>query len=217
MVLRPMLVRRVGVAADAAGLEAALWCLQAEEAAAGAASTVQWICSYALREADGSFGLACLFHAAQADALRRHADRTRLPAHEIVPVLATRVLRAFSARDAHWVRRQALGRDLASLERRLVAAQRSADESAAGAAVWLHRHAVGEVDGSVGSVCLMRAHNARAVHEHAARAGLPIGQVAPVLGRVVFRPDRLPAEPHTGQPGPIALAPVAMPPGRRAS
>ena len=54
---------------------------------------VSWIRSYVLVEEDGSLGTVCIFLAADADALRRHADAAELPIDEIAPVVDTVVVR----------------------------------------------------------------------------------------------------------------------------
>lgn len=81
------LVRRRAVAATASELDAALMRLRRFEDVAPAPRAVRWLHSYALREAQGGFGLACVFLAESVDALHEHARLTRLAADEVTPLL----------------------------------------------------------------------------------------------------------------------------------
>ncbi len=82
------LLRRRGIASGANRLNAALTRLRELEEAPSALQA-RWLHSYALREDDGRFGLACVFEADSARTLRRHAELTRLPAEEILPASGT--------------------------------------------------------------------------------------------------------------------------------
>ncbi len=53
---------------------------------------VRWIRSYVLDDGD-SLGTLCIYEAVSADALRDHADRVGMPAHEISPVVDTVIVR----------------------------------------------------------------------------------------------------------------------------
>ncbi len=57
------------------------------------APRIRWLCTYALCEADGSSGSACLYRAADPAALIDHANRARLPTGEVTPVLGRVVFR----------------------------------------------------------------------------------------------------------------------------
>lgn len=85
--MQTFLVRRRAVAASASELDAALMRLRRFEDVAPAPRAVRWLHSYALREAQGGFGLACVFQAESMEALREHARVTRLPADEVTPLL----------------------------------------------------------------------------------------------------------------------------------
>ena len=49
---------------------------------------VRWIRSYVAQEADGTFTAYCLYEAADAASIERHADATGLPPDAIKPVVA---------------------------------------------------------------------------------------------------------------------------------
>jgi hypothetical protein len=184
-------VRRAGIAASAAELEAALMRLRDVEATA---QPVQWLHSYALCEPDGRFGLACVFNAPDAAALRVHADRSRLPAQEIVPVTGTLFEQAFAPTRVYLIRRRSAWPLGADLERSGAIVRRMADEAMPRQVCWLHSYIVREDDGSLGSVCLYQGIDPEALGRHAARAGMPADEITPVLGRIVFRePSRVAA------------------------
>ncbi|WP_298829262.1 nickel-binding protein [uncultured Piscinibacter sp.] len=188
-------VRRGTVAASASELDAALRRMRSLEEQPSAALDARWLHSYALREADGRFGLACVFRADAADTLRRHAMLAALPVRDIVAVQATRMLRPFAPTKVYLVRRQGVGRDAAQFEQRLGTARRIADEDMPRQVSWLHSYALQEDGGVLGTVCLYQAVDPGALREHASRAGLPVDEITPVFGRLVFRDDPAPSRP----------------------
>jgi hypothetical protein len=186
-------VRRAGIAATASELEAALMRLRHVEATAPVPQ-VQWLHSYALCEPDGRFGLACVFEAPDAAALQRHAEHSRLPAHEIVPVAGTLFARAFAPTRVYLVRRRRAWPAGADLDRGGAIVRRMADEGNPRQVSWLHSYVVREDDGSLGSVCLYQGIDPDALGRHAARARMPADEITPVLGRIVYRePSRVAA------------------------
>lgn len=195
--IRTFLVRRSGVAAGAGDLDAALTRQRTLEEAPDAALGARWLHSYALREADGRFGLACVFRADGIETLRRHALLAALPAQHIATVLATHVRHPFAPTMVYLVRRRGVGADAAQLERRLATARRIADEDMPRQVSWLRSYALHEDGGCLGTACLYQALDPGVLREHALRAGLPVDEITPVLGRIVFReqfPDQaLPA------------------------
>lgn len=190
-------VRRGAVAAGANELDAALTRLRTLEEQPPVGLDARWLHSYALREADGRFGLACVFRADAADTLRRHALLAALPVQDIVAVQATRVLRPYAPTKVYLVRRHAVGRDAAHLEQRLATARRIAEEDMPQQVSWLHSYVLQENGAALGIACLYQATDPGALREHATRAGLPIDEITPVLGRLVFRED--PSFPAPGQ------------------
>ena len=54
---------------------------------------VRWIRSYVVEETDGMLGTVCIYQAVDAEAIREHARRVRMPADEITPVCATVIVR----------------------------------------------------------------------------------------------------------------------------
>lgn len=54
---------------------------------------VRWIRSYVVKEIDGQLGTLSVYEATDAAALREHAKRVGMPAHEIMPVTATMIVR----------------------------------------------------------------------------------------------------------------------------
>jgi thiamine biosynthesis protein ThiC len=54
---------------------------------------VRWIRSYVLSEEDGTLGTVCIYQAVDEDAIMEHAQRSELPADEIIPVINTVVVR----------------------------------------------------------------------------------------------------------------------------
>ncbi|MGY4828172.1 nickel-binding protein [Sphaerotilaceae bacterium SBD11-9] len=186
-------VRRAGIAANAAELDAALMRLRSFEETPHALPA-QWLHSYVLLEPDGRFGLACVFQAEGAAPLVEHARRCRLPAREILSVAGLEIARTFAPALVHLVRRRKAWASMAELERSYASARRVGDEDMARQVIWLRSYAVREDDGSLGSVCLYQAIEPAALGEHAARAGVPADEIRPVMGRIVFlEPQRGPA------------------------
>lgn len=56
-------------------------------------TSVRWIRSYVVREADGRLGTHCIYQATGAEAILAHAARVGMPADEIEQVVATVVVR----------------------------------------------------------------------------------------------------------------------------
>ena len=54
---------------------------------------------------------------------------------------------------------------------------------------WIRSYLLAEADGSVGTVCVYRATSPEAVRAHAARAGLPVDEIAAVAETLVLGPD----------------------------
>jgi len=54
---------------------------------------VRWIRSYVLDEEDGTLGTVCIYEADDEDAIMEHAQKSGLPADEIIPVVNTIVVR----------------------------------------------------------------------------------------------------------------------------
>lgn len=54
---------------------------------------------------------------------------------------------------------------------------------------WIRTYALGEQDGSVGTVCIYQAEDTDAIHEHAKRSDLPVDEIIPVADTVIVRPD----------------------------
>lgn len=75
-----------------ADLQATAAC-SARAGAGGPPDKVSWIRSYVLEEADGSVGTLCLYEAASAEAVRRHAQRADVRADEVIRVISTVVAR----------------------------------------------------------------------------------------------------------------------------
>lgn len=182
------LVRRAGIAAGAAELDAALTRLRSfEENPPALAPAVRWLRSYALRETDGRLGMLCLFEAASAAALARHAALTHNAARETVPLHATAMQRPFAPNRVFLVRRRRLCTADAGPASALA---RIRDAPELGNRISrLHSYAVGDDALNLGSWCLAQAVDADAVLEHAARTALPADEITPVIGRIVFRDE----------------------------
>jgi hypothetical protein len=179
-------VRRTCIATGARELDAALTRLRSfEERPSGLAA--RWLHSYALREADGRFGLACLFEAEAVPALLRHAESIRLPASEVLPVTGTQVVRAFAPTLVFLVRRRNAWRSVADLDRSAAAVRCVDAGGLAGRMNWLRSYTVREDDGTLGSVSLHQSTDAKTLLEHAALVGIPASEITPVIGRIVFR------------------------------
>ena len=78
------------------------WASPEELEAAGGRSTaegdkadsgVRWIRSYIVAEESGRLGSVCIYQGVSPEAIRAHADRSGMPADEIVPVADTVVVR----------------------------------------------------------------------------------------------------------------------------
>ena len=193
--MRTYVVRRPAIGASAAELDAALMRLRSFEEKPGGLP-VRWMHSYALREPDGRFGLTCVLQSDGQQSLERHAAQTRLPAREILPVIATLPARPFAPTMVYLVRRRSVWRSAADLQRAAAIARRIGDEDMAREVSWLHSHAIDEGDGTLGTVCLYQALDAEVLRQHATRAGMPADEIVPVLGRIVFREDATPPSAH---------------------
>jgi hypothetical protein len=147
-----------------------------------------------LREADGRFGLVCVFDADSTQTLRRHADSIRLPADEILPVAAAVVERSFAPTMVYLIRRRNAWKSVDDLDRSAAVSRRIGEEEMARQVSWLRSYAVHEDDGTLGSVCLYQAVDAEALADHASRVGMPADEITPVIGRILFGDD-LVAEP----------------------
>ncbi len=54
---------------------------------------IRWIRSYVVAEQSGELGTVCIYEAADADAVRRHADEVGMPADEVLPIADTVIVR----------------------------------------------------------------------------------------------------------------------------
>lgn len=54
---------------------------------------IRWIRSYVLDEPGGTVGTVCVYQASSPEKIREHAERSGLPADEIVPVGDTVIMR----------------------------------------------------------------------------------------------------------------------------
>jgi len=57
------------------------------------ADQLKWIRSYVVDEEDGTLGMVCIYQADDEDILLEHAQRTELPADEVIPVADTLIVR----------------------------------------------------------------------------------------------------------------------------
>ncbi|MBS1133201.1 MAG: hypothetical protein H6R02_342 [Burkholderiaceae bacterium] len=199
--MQTYVVRRSNIAATAAELDAALTRLRSFEEKPHSLNA-RWIRSYALREADGRFGLACVFQSDSVQTLKRHAELTRAPAQEILPVATTVLVRPFAPTMVYLIRRRNFWKTAADLEKSAVISRRVGDQEMARQVSWLHTFAVTEKNGSLGTVCLYQAVDPEALRKHAARVGMPADEIVPVFGRIVFRDD------PQQQPAPTSAVPA---------
>jgi hypothetical protein len=181
-------VRRRGIAAHAYELHAALTRLRSTEEFR-LASGVRWLHSYVTRQPIGGFALACVVQADGEQALEQHAALTRLPAHEILPVVEMEALPDFAPTMVYLVRQRGAWRTPAELERSAALARRMAEEGAASGVRWLRRYAVRESDGRLGMIWVYQAVDPEALQKHAASVGVSVDEIVPLIGRVVFRGD----------------------------
>jgi hypothetical protein len=54
---------------------------------------IRWIRSYVVAEADGSLGTVCIYQASSPEKIREHAARAGIPAHEVLEVVDTVLVR----------------------------------------------------------------------------------------------------------------------------
>ncbi|HEX9481408.1 MAG TPA: nickel-binding protein [Solirubrobacteraceae bacterium] len=54
---------------------------------------IRWIRSYVINEPDGGLGTVCVYQSSSPDAIRDHAQRVGMPAHEVIPVADTVIVR----------------------------------------------------------------------------------------------------------------------------
>jgi hypothetical protein len=185
-IMQTYFVRRVGIAADARQLDSALRRLRSFEETSSILNA-RWLHSYALRETDGQFGLACFFEADTARTLHRHAESINLPATEIRPVSRTLVVRRFAPTMVYFIRRRHVWRTASELELGAAYFRRLDEGESARQVSWLRSYAVREDDGTLGSVCLFQGVDPAAVADHAVRARTAADEITPVIGRIVYR------------------------------
>jgi hypothetical protein len=186
--MQTYVVRRPNIAATAAELNAVLTRLRSFEEQPHSVDA-RWIRSYALREADGRFGLACVFQSDSAQALRRHAELTGAPAQEILPVAGKVLVRPFAPTMVYLIRRRNFWKTAADLDNSAALSRRIGDEEMAREVSWLRTYAVKESDGTLGTVCIYQAVDPKALSKHAARVGMPADEIVPVIGRIVYRDE----------------------------
>lgn len=186
--MQTFIVRRPNIAATAAELNAVLTRLRSFEEESHSLDA-RWIRSYALREADGRFGLACVVQSDSAQTLQRHAELTKAPAQEILPVAAKVIVRPFSPTMVYLIRRRKFWSTKADLEKSAAISGRIGDEEMARELRWLRTYAVAESDGTLGAVCIYQAVDPTALSKHAARVGIPADEIIRVIGRIVFREE----------------------------
>lgn len=199
--MQTYLVRRPGIAADASELGAALDRLRAFEEQSHSLPA-RWLRSYALREADGRFGLACVFQSGSVHTLERHAELTQVAAQDILPVTATVPVRPLAFTMVYLIRRRHCWKNAANLDARDALSRRVGDAQAPREVSWLRSYTVQEHDGTLGTVCIYQAVSPEALRRHATRVGLPADEIAPVIGRIVYRDDA------NEQPAPAAAVPA---------
>ena len=54
---------------------------------------IRWIRSYVISEPDGGLGTVCIYQSSSPEAIRDHAQRVGMPAHEVMPVVDTVIVR----------------------------------------------------------------------------------------------------------------------------
>ena len=54
---------------------------------------------------------------------------------------------------------------------------------------WIRSYVLGELDGTVGTVCIYQASSPEAIRRHASAAGLPVDEIVRVTDTVLVRPD----------------------------
>jgi len=90
--MQTYVIRRPGIAAGAAELDAALTRLRAFEEEE-MPREVSWLHTYVVVESDGTLGTVCVYQAASDQALREHAARVGVPTDEILSVVGRVVYR----------------------------------------------------------------------------------------------------------------------------
>jgi hypothetical protein len=90
--METFVIRRRGAWKDAAELEATAG-VSLRVGNDEMADRIRWIRSYVVQEDDGTLGTVCIYQARDAAAIREHARRVGMPAHEINGVVDTVVIR----------------------------------------------------------------------------------------------------------------------------
>ena len=135
--MQTYLVRRVGIAANAAELDASLTRLRdGEDPQYGLEA--KWLRSYALREPNGRFGLICIFLADKASTLLEHAKHILLPATEVSAVSQTLQSRPFAPAQAMLVRRRACWRSQTEADTASDLPRRALRAETAHGVEWMH-------------------------------------------------------------------------------
>jgi hypothetical protein len=75
----------------------------------------------------------------------------------------------------------------AAAERSTAEGERTPDDIA-----WIRSYVLGELDGSVGTVCIYQATSPEAIRRHATAAELPVDEIVKVADTVIVRPDPAP-------------------------
>jgi hypothetical protein len=188
LIMQNYIVRRPGIASTGAELNAALTRLRAfEDESSGL--NARWMRSYALREANGRFGLACVFEADSVQTLMVHALKTGVKAQEILPVTATVIGRRLAPMMVYLIRRRNFWHTTEDFERSAAVSRFVGEEEFSGDVKWLRTYAIKENDGTVGAVGLYQAVHADALRRHSVRVGVPADEIIPVLGHIVFREE----------------------------
>ena len=68
-------------------------------------------------------------------------------------------------------------------------ARASVEGEAGDDVLWIRSYVLGEVDGSLGTLCVYSAASPEAIRAHARRADLPVDEIVKVADLVVVRPD----------------------------
>jgi sporulation protein YlmC with PRC-barrel domain len=91
--MKTFVIRRRNAWKDAAELEATAG-VSLKVGNEEMSDSIRWIRSYVVNEDDGTLGTVCIYQATSPEAIREHAKRVGMPAHEITEVADTVVIRA---------------------------------------------------------------------------------------------------------------------------
>ena len=87
------------------------------------------------------------------------------------------------------IRRPSGWRSPEALQAAAARSQQVGDEEMSEDIRWIRSYVLDEGGGGVGTLCIYEASSPEAIHDHAAKADLPVDEIVPIADTVIVRPD----------------------------